>query len=83
MDVRGAINKRLTGVRLDARVPLGSAVSIDGTAMGSLTSVTSLSDETVGMGVLRKAAWEPGTAVSVQTETGDVPGVVVALPLRS
>ena len=70
-------------MRLDTAVPQGSTVSIDGAPLGTLTSIASLSEETVGLGVLRKAAWEPGTAVSVTTETGEFPGVVVALPLRT
>ena len=83
VDVRGAINKRLTGVRLKASVPHGSKVFVDGTAVGILTSVAGSSEDSLGMGVLRKAAWEPGTVVSVHTGTSEVAGVVVTLPLRA
>ena len=83
VDVRGAINKRLTGVRLKGPVPHGSTVSVGDTQIGTLTSVTPVFGETLAMGVLRKAAWEPGTAVAVDTGSGTVAGEVVDLPLRT
>lgn len=65
LDVRGGVQKRLTQVALDQPLPAGSPVQLDGKALGTLTSVATLDGRTVGLGVLRKAAWEPGTVLVV------------------
>lgn len=78
IDVKGAINKRLTGLVLQAPVPLGAPVTLDDKQVGTVTSQAEIDGRTVALGVLRKTAWEPGTTVQV----GDTTGSVVELPLR-
>lgn len=65
IDVRGGVQKRLTQVELSAPTPPGTPVQRDGKELGTLTSVATLDGRTVGIGVLRKAAWEPGTELVV------------------
>lgn len=81
IDVKGAIQKRVTAVRLEQPVPQGSPVELDGKAIGAITSLAHVAGETWGLGVLRKAAWEPGTAVTVQAGDGAVAGTVAQPPL--
>jgi folate-binding protein YgfZ len=81
VDVRGAINKKLMGLRLTAPVPQGSPVMLDDKAVGTVTSLAELGGAVVGLGVLRKAAWAPGTAVEVATGDGAVAATVSDLPL--
>ncbi len=76
LDVRGGVQKRLTGVRLEGPVAAGAAVVLGEDEVGALTSLSDLDGEWLGIGVLRKAAWEPGTRVAV----GGVAGEVVPLP---
>ena len=84
MDVRGGINKRLTGMRLSAPVELGAAVRANGRTVGKVSSRAMLpSGEQVVLGLLRKAAWEAGTEVSVLDGEVEVSGSVVELPLGS
>ncbi len=82
IDVKGAIQKRLTTVVLDGPVPVGSEVRLDDKVIGRLTSRASYQGREVGLGVLRKAAWEPGTVVAVVTDAGTtVRGEVVEPPV--
>ena len=81
IDVRGAINKKLMGLRLAAPVPQGSAVMMDDKVVGTVTSLAEVGGQVLGLGVLRKAAWAPGLAVSVDTGEGVVAATVGELPL--
>ena len=81
IDVKGAINKRLTGILLDQPVPVGAeATGEDGKVVGRVTSVAVIGDQTFGLGVLRKTHWEPGAAVTVAGADGPVGGRVAELP---
>jgi len=82
IDVKGAIQKRLTGVVLDGAVPVGAKVMLGDKAVGTLTSRATLWGRELGLGVLRKAVWEAGTEVQVDDGTGGVVrGVVTTAPL--
>ncbi|MCP4803959.1 MAG: hypothetical protein GY913_09000 [Proteobacteria bacterium] len=67
MDTMGKVNKRLTTVELDAVGQIGATVTIDGDEVGTITSEAVDGDRVVGLGVLRKAAWEAGTALALST----------------
>lgn len=77
VDVRGGVQKRLTMLTLDAAPSSGAAVQVDGKAVGTVTSITTADGTVRALGVLRKAAWEPGTVVDVD---GAGPATVVAHP---
>ena len=81
IDVKGAINKKLMGLRLAAPVPQGSPVMHGDKAVGTVTSLAEVGGQVVGLGVLRKAAWAPGTVVEVDTGDGAVAATVSDLPL--
>ncbi len=76
VDVRGAVQKKLTAVVLDAPVAPGAAVSLDGAALGTLTRVAQLDGRHHAVGVLRKAAWPAGTVLAVD---GGATATVVGL----
>ena len=81
IDVKGAINKRLTGVQLDSAVGSGASVELNGRTVGQLTSRATLATgEELGLGVLRKTVWAIGTSVTVVDGDRQVAGTVVALP---
>jgi len=65
IDVRGAIQKRLTRLVIDGAVPLGAEVRLGEKRMGTLTSRATYGDQELGLGVLRKAGWEEGTELVV------------------
>ena len=67
IDVRGGVQKRLVQVRLEAPVPAGTSVALGGKTLGTLTSQVELDGKVVALGVLRKAAWEPGTELSLSS----------------
>ena len=82
IDVKGAIQKRLAGLRLPVPPPpLGSPVFQEDKEIGTLTSAVQVGDAAYGLGVLRKTAWEPGTPVEIRPEGGaPVAATVAALP---
>jgi folate-binding protein YgfZ len=82
VDVKGAIQKRLTGLRISGDAPLGSAVMLEESTIGTLTSAAIVHGQQVGLAVLRKTAWEPGTAVTIQPADGPpIPATVVEFPI--
>lgn len=84
IDVKGAIQKRLTALRVDGPVPLGTDAYLGDKKIGTLTSAATVGGATYGLAVLRKAAWEPGTAVELRPEGGDaISATVVAPPLSA
>lgn len=67
MDTMGKVNKRLTVVELDQPGQVGATVKVDGADVGRVTSEAQDGDRFIGMGVLRKAAWEVGTTLELST----------------
>ena len=65
IDVKGAIQKRITRVVLEAAVPKGSEVWLADRKVGLLSSRASVDGRELGLGVLRKTAWADGTEVRV------------------
>ena len=68
IDVKGAIQKRLTGLRIAGNAPIGARVFLGERAVGTLTSSAVVNGHQVGLAVLRKAAWEVGTVVTLRPE---------------
>ena len=71
IDVKGLIQKRLTGFCIDGEAQLGAQVSIGKRSMGKITSVATVNGTRVGLAVLRKDAWAAGTSLSVHSEDGE------------
>ena len=82
VDVKGAIQKRITGVRLHgpSLPPPDGEVILDGKSMGSITSVVEVEDYYIGIGILRKSAWEPGQTISMEAGDATWTGETVSLP---
>jgi folate-binding protein YgfZ len=82
IDVKGLINKRLTGLEVDgdALPPQGAEVVLDDKVVGTVTSATAAGGRVRALGVLRKAAWEPGTAVVIRAADGERSATVAGLP---
>lgn len=82
IDVKGQINKRLTGLVLaeDALPPAGAEVLLDDAVVGTLTSAARVAGRALALGVLRKNAWEAGTQVTVRAGDRSVPATVSDLP---
>jgi aminomethyltransferase len=77
MESRGKLARRLVGVRLEAAVPVGAEVRAGQTVVGTVTSAATVPGlGPVALSILKTAACEPGTAVSV----AGVSGRVAALP---
>lgn len=75
IDSRGRVNRHLRVVDLDRPTAPGSKVWLDGAEVGTLTSATELTSPPLGMGLLHRDA-QPGSAVSVESIGGPVPGRV-------
>lgn len=81
IDVKGAVQKRRTLVRVAGALEAGAVVSFEERAVGRLTSVVRIGDVSFGLGILRKAVWEPGTIVQVESAGQSFEGGVVAAPV--
>lgn len=77
IDVKGAIQKRLTGLTLSKPVPVGSTVTKEDRKVGRITAVATIGEDNLAVGILRKAVWEVGTQVHV-----DVDGAPVLATVR-
>jgi len=80
IDVKGQVQKRLTGVESDRPIPVGTAVHLDDREIGRVTSAATIDGRHLGLGILRKSAWEAGTAVELHTDAGSWSATVRALP---
>ena len=66
VDVKGQVAKRITGLVIQGDAPaLGTEVHLEGKAIGSISSTTTLAGKTLALATLRRAAWEPGTVLHV------------------
>lgn len=82
IDVKGQINKRLTGLVMaeDALPPEGAEVVLGDEVVGSISSAARVLGQSLALGVLRKAAWEPGVEVLVRAGERAVRATVSELP---
>ncbi len=80
VDVKGQITKRLHRVAIDspAAQAIGGTVMLDDTAVGVVKSATNTDDGCMGLAVLRRAAWQPNTAVTIVLDDAEHPGTVQA-----
>jgi len=51
---------------------------LDDTAVGVVKSATNTDDGCMGLAVLRRAAWQPNTAVTIVLDDAEHPGTVQA-----
>lgn len=68
MDTMGKLTRRLVLVELEQPAEPGVELQVEGKGVGELTSVSSLGGRHLGLGILRKAAWEAGSALDVIPE---------------
>ena len=85
IDVKGLVNKRLTGLEVagDAAPPQGAEVLLGDTVVGTISSATAADGRIRALGVLRKTAWDPGTAVVIRAADGDRAATISALPFSA
>jgi len=75
------VTRRLVGLRLDAPVMPGAAVSVNGRTVGQMTSaVESPAVGPVALAVIRRPHFEPGTVAQVEGGAGVVAARTVGLP---
>lgn len=84
IDVKGQLTKKLMGLVLqeDALPPQGAEVLAGSDVVGTVTSAARVLGRPLALGVLRKAAWAPGTPVVVRAGEREVPAVVSELPFE-
>ncbi|MCA9573423.1 MAG: hypothetical protein KC656_36560, partial [Myxococcales bacterium] len=80
METMGKVNKRLTGLELDGPVGVGAEVHLDDKAVGVLSSEVLLDGRHLGLAVLRAAAWQPGTSVTLRQGEQETGARVASLP---
>ena len=72
MDTMGKVNKRFSGVVVPGDVSaevIGAEVLVDDAVVGRITSAATVDGDTLAVGVLRKAAWDPGTTLRIATDS--------------
>lgn len=83
IDSRGRVNRHLRGLTVTgtAAPPSGAEIVVDGTTVGTITSVAESPrlGAVIGLGMVRREV-EPGDGVDLVWEGGSTTGVVGALP---
>jgi folate-binding protein YgfZ len=79
---RGGLKKKMLGLRFEEPVTAGSALFLDGKEVGRVTSsVLSPRLGAIGLAILHRNAWAPGTSLVARGATGgDIKGIVNELP---
>ena len=69
IDVKGQVNKRLSRIVVEheGTAPIGSAVYLGESRVGKVSSAAITNGQSIALAVLRKAAWDPGTEVQIET----------------
>jgi folate-binding protein YgfZ len=84
IDARGQVNRRLVGLLLgEAKLPdAGAKLFSPDREVGWVTSATQspTMQQTIALAYVRREFLEPGTALQVRTDGGDIPATVTALP---
>ena len=84
IEARGHVNRQLVGLLLgDAGVPeAGARIFSPQREVGWITSATQspAMQQTIALGYVRRESLEPGTALQVRTEAGEISATVSALP---
>lgn len=76
IDVKGILTKKLMGLSVDGAAPLGAEIVFGDKVVGTVTSAA----DGHALAVIRKAAWEPGTAVTLRAADGERAATVSELP---
>jgi tRNA-modifying protein YgfZ len=78
IDIKGGLQKRLVGLELseDALPPIGAEVLLAGDVVGTISSAARADGKALALGVLRKSAWDPGSALVVRAGEREVAAVV-------
>lgn len=75
------VTRKLTGLKLNKEASPGSAVFVEGKNIGRITSsVISPSHGPIGLAVLKRPFFDPGTQVSIQSEDQTTTGNTTSLP---
>jgi len=82
MDTMGKVNKRLTGLVLEGPGAVGGKVFVEDAEVGVVTSEGSAQGRTLGLAVLRKAAWDPGTPLRIEATGGTMTARSSDLPFE-
>jgi folate-binding protein YgfZ len=79
VDARGRLGRRLLGLRAEADVPLvpGMVICNDARDLGTVTSAATWQGQALGMGLVHRAANEPGTQVWVRLQERRWPALLV------
>jgi folate-binding protein YgfZ len=77
VDVKGQINKRIERIVMPPGAGhAGAAIHLeDDTAVGTISSITHGPEDSVGLAVLRKAAWD-AEQLNIQTDSGPIRGTI-------
>jgi folate-binding protein YgfZ len=81
---RGHVNKRLSGLLLEAeeRADTGNIIEANGKSVGTITSsvMSPRLNRPIALGYVSKEFWSPGTQVTVRSGAGESRATVAALP---
>ena len=78
---RGGLKKQMLGLRFEQPVAAGSALFLDGKQVGRVTSsVVSPRLGAIGLAILHRTAWTPGSAIVARGASGDLKAIVSELP---
>lgn len=78
---RGALKKKLVGLRLERRVEAGTPLFLGGKEVGRVTSpVVSPRLGAIGLSILHHSAWQPGTEVVARDGGGESKAIVSEIP---
>lgn len=72
LDTYKGVKQQLWGIRLSEQVEPGTALTVDDTKVGLLTSVTPAESGAIGLAYLRTKAGGPGLTVQVGTAQGEI-----------
>ena len=76
----GKVNKVLRGLSLEGAAAIGDPVLHEGTPVGTLSSVCH--EPSAALAIIKRAASESGTVLSVDTKNGSVSAQVATLPFE-
>ncbi len=78
---RGALKKRLFGLRLERRIEPGASLTLEGKEVGRATSpVISPRFGPIALAILHHSAWQPGTVLVVRDGGGECAATVSEIP---
>jgi folate-binding protein YgfZ len=82
IDVKGQVVKRLSKITLEGDIlpPAGAKVLLGDSSVGTIASTARSDGQSIALAVLRKTAWDAGTAVRIETGSEVLSGQVADLP---